>query len=175
MTMQGRVALVTGAASGIGRATAALFARHGASVAVSDVDREGGEQTAGMITEEGGRAVFIPCDVSDEQQVRGLVAATIDRFGRLDAACNNAGIEGEAAPTPDCTPENWRKVIDINLRGVWLCMKHEIPEMLKNQGGSIVNVSSIAGLVGFAGMPAYVASKHGVNGLTQVAARSRRR
>jgi NAD(P)-dependent dehydrogenase (short-subunit alcohol dehydrogenase family) len=166
----GKVAIVTGAASGIGRAAARLFARHGASVVVSDVDAEGGAETVQLIESEGGKATFVLCDIARPQQVRVLVDATIERFGRLDYACNNAGIEGEQCPTAECSEENFDRIISVNLRGTWLCMKHEIPRMLETGGGSIVNVSSIAGLIGLAGIPAYAASKHGMNGLTKTAA-----
>ncbi len=170
--MNGKTAIVTGAASGIGRATALLFAARGAKVIVSDVDQSGMEQTVGAIDDAGGEAHLVPCDISRPDEVARLIETTIDMFDRLDYACNNAGIEGEIADTVECSIENWRRVIDINLTGTWLCMKHEIPHMLapSNGGGAIVNVSSIAGLIGFGGLPAYVASKHGMNGLTKTAA-----
>lgn len=166
----GMVALITGASSGIGRATALAFAREGASVGVVDVLPEGANETVKMIEEAGGRALFIKCDVSQDDQVRAAVGKTIETFGRLDYAFNNAGIEGSVGSTADCTDENWNRVIDINLKGVWLCMKYQIPPMLKQGGGAIVNCSSVAGLTGFEGIPAYVASKHGVVGLTRAAA-----
>lgn len=165
-----RVALVTGAASGIGRAAAVMFASRGARVAVSDIDREGCDRTVAAVTEAGGEAHAIPCDVADPDQIARMFEEIASRFGRLDAACNNAGIEGQLAPTDSCTEENWRRIIDINLRGAWLCMKHEIPMLRKAGGGAIVNVSSIAGLIGYPNLPAYVASKHGLNGLTKTAA-----
>jgi NAD(P)-dependent dehydrogenase (short-subunit alcohol dehydrogenase family) len=168
--MRGKVALVTGASSGIGRATALAFARGGADVVVADVLEQGGAQTAAMVEELGGRALFVKCDVSQGADVKDMMRQTIEKFGRLDYAFNNAGIEGKQAPTADCSDENWDRVIDINLKGVWLCMKYQIPLMLKQGSGSIVNCSSIAGLVGFPGIPAYVASKHGVVGLTKTAA-----
>ena len=168
--MNGKVALVTGSAVGIGQAAAQLFASRGAKVVVSDIDLDGGEAAAEAIRTAGGEAQFIACDVSQPWQVQALVAGAVERFGRLDYACNNAGIEGEQASTVDCTEENWQRVIDINLRGVWLCMKYEIPRMLQSGGGAIVNISSIAGLVGFQWICSYVASKHGINGLTRVAA-----
>lgn len=167
---QRRVALVTGAGSGIGRATALAFARAGLRVVASDVDRASSEETACQIQKLGGQAIAVVADVSEPGDVERLVANTREAFGRLDVACNNAGIEGEQAATVDCTEANWDRVLGINLKGVWLCMKHEIPLMRANGGGSIVNVSSIAGVVGFQGIPAYVASKHGINGLTKVAA-----
>ncbi|HRK02187.1 MAG TPA: SDR family oxidoreductase [Oligoflexia bacterium] len=166
----GKVALVTGAASGIGRATAIAFAKSGANVVVADVLEKGGTETASMIDALGRKALFVRCDVSDTQNVKDLVRRTVEKFGRLDFAFNNAGIEDTPASTTECTEDNWHKTIDINLKGVWLCMKYEIPELLKQGGGAIVNCSSIAGLIGFSGIPAYTASKHGVIGLTKTAA-----
>jgi NAD(P)-dependent dehydrogenase (short-subunit alcohol dehydrogenase family) len=168
--MRGKVAIVTGASSGIGRATARLFATCGARVLMSDVDEAGGKAAADDIRRGGGAAAFIRCDISRTSDVRAMVDRSISEFGRLDFACNNAGIEGEQAETADCTEENWERVLGVNLRGTWLCMKYEIPRLLESGGGAIVNISSIAGLVGFAGIPAYVASKHGMNGLTRTAA-----
>lgn len=168
--MKDKVAIVTGAASGIGRAAARLFSKNGAQVVIADRDLDGIEETLSMIKKSGGKGIAVETDISDSAEVKELVDQAVKTFGKLDYACNNAGIEGEQAFTPDCTPENWNRVIDINLRGTWYCMKHEIPEMLKNGGGSIVNISSIAGLIGFPGIPAYVGSKHGINGLTKTAA-----
>lgn len=168
--MDARVALVTGAAAGIGRATALAFAARGDRVVVSDVDAPGGEETVALILGRGGEAIFVPADVSRPEEVEALVARCVETFGRLDYAFNNAGIEGESAPTADCSLENWDRVLSVNLRGAWLCMKYEIPAMLRAGGGSIVNCSSVAGLVGFRGSPAYVASKHGMVGLTRTAA-----
>lgn len=165
-----KVALVTGASSGIGRATAIAFARQGAAVMVADVLTDGGDQTVRMIQDHGGRAQFVRCDVSRSEEVQAMVEKTVEVFGRIDYAFNNAGIEGKQAFTADSAEENWDQVIDINLKGVWLCMRHQLPQMLKQRGGVIVNCSSIAGLVGFPGIPAYVASKHGVIGLTKTAA-----
>ena len=166
----GKVALVTGAASGIGKATALAFAAEGADVVVSDVIETDGLRTAGSIEALGRRSLFVKCDVSSEGDVKNLLSRTIETFGRLDCAVNNAGIEGKPGNTADCTTENWDRVIAVNLKGVWLCMKNEIPQMLKQGSGSIVNISSIAGLIGFQNIPAYVASKHGVIGLTRSAA-----
>jgi NAD(P)-dependent dehydrogenase (short-subunit alcohol dehydrogenase family) len=167
----GKVALVTGSASGIGRSCAQLFAREGASVVVSDVALEGGEQTVRLIEEDGGEASFVEADVSKGAQVEALVGRTVEAYGRLDYAFNNAGIEGRMATnTADYPEEDWDRVIAINLKGVWLCMKHEIAQMLSQGGGSIVNNSSVEGLVGLEGTSAYAASKHGVVGLTKTAA-----
>ena len=163
-----KVALVTGASFGIGRATALLFAHKGAKVVLADWVEN--PETMDLIKKEGGEAIFIKCDVSKTKDVKALFQYTIDTYGRLDFAYNNAGIEGESAPIHECTEENWDKTINVNLKGVWLCMKYEIIEMLKQGKGAIVNCSSIAGLVGFQGLPAYVASKHGIIGLTKTAA-----
>jgi NAD(P)-dependent dehydrogenase (short-subunit alcohol dehydrogenase family) len=169
-SMEGRVALVTGAAAGIGRAAAEAFARQGAKVVVSDVTAEAGEAVAAGIRGAGGEAEFVRCDVARPEEVEALVRRTAGLFGRLDCAFNNAGIEGVSAPTAECTEENWDRVIGTNLKGVWLCMRHEIPVMLRQGGGAIVNCASVAGLVGFRGIPAYTASKHGLIGLTRTAA-----
>lgn len=168
--VQGKVALVTGGASGIGRATALAFAREGAKVLVSDVVVAGGEETVVLIKAAGGEAQFVKADVAKPAEVDALVAKVVAAHGRLDCAFNNAGIEGAMTSTVDCTEENWDRTIAVNLKGVWLCMKAEIAQMLKQGGGAIVNTASVAGLVGFAGLPAYVASKHGVVGLTKTAA-----
>lgn len=166
-----KVALVTGASSGIGKATAEAFASAGYAVALADRDEAAGKRVAAAIEASGKRAMFVRCDVADESDVASLVEQTVGRFGRLDAAFNNAGIEGDPAPTADCSGANFDRTIAVNLKGVWLCMVHEIRQMLKQEGGgAIVNCASIAGLVGFAGLPAYVASKHGVVGLTRTAA-----
>lgn len=169
-SMEGKVALVTGAGSGIGRESALAFSRAGAKVVVSDIAVDGGEETVRMITDAGGDAIFVECDVAQEGDVKALVAKTVETYGKLDCAHNNAGIEGMAGPCAECTEENWDRTIGINLKGVWWCCKYEIPEMLRNGGGAIVNTSSVAGLVGFAGIPAYTASKHGVVGLTKTIA-----
>jgi NAD(P)-dependent dehydrogenase (short-subunit alcohol dehydrogenase family) len=165
-----KVAVVTGGSSGIGRETALGFARNGAAVVVSDIDEGLGSETARQITGLGGRAQFVGCDVSQESEIVRLMEQTKSRWGRLDFACNDAGIEGQQGVTTSCSTENFDRTVSVNLRGVWLSMKYEIPFMLETGGGAIVNVSSIAGLIGFPGLPAYVASKHGVNGLTKTAA-----
>ncbi len=169
-SMQGKVAMVTGASAGIGRAAALAFAREGAHVALADIDVERGEATATEVEGLGVEATFIRADVSDGSSVADLVRGTVDRLGRLDFAFNNAGIEGVQAPTADCTVENWDRTIAVNLTGVFFCMREEIPRMLDHGGGVIVNNSSVAGLVGFPGIPAYTASKHGILGLTKTAA-----
>jgi NAD(P)-dependent dehydrogenase (short-subunit alcohol dehydrogenase family) len=165
--LSGKVALVTGAASGIGRQSALAFARAGAKVVVSDVTVDAGEETVSMIKKAGGEAFFVRADVSKSGDVNALVAKTVEKYGKLDCAHNNAGIEGTLGPCGDCTEENWDRTIAINLTGVFLCCKAEIAQFLKQGGGVIVNTASVAGLVGFAGIPAYTASKHGVNGLTK--------
>ena len=169
-SMDGKVALVTGAASGIGEATALLFAERGASVAVADVEVAGGEATVAMITDGGGSAVFVECDVSDEEQVKAMVATTVATFGRLDYAANNAGIDGPMAPLAEQAAADYDRVLAVNLRGVFLGMKYQLPVMVAQGAGAIVNTASVAGLVGFANLSPYVASKHGVNGLTKAAA-----
>lgn len=165
-----KVALLTGAASGIGQAAAILYARYGAKVVVSDINEEGGNETVAMIQKEGGDASFIKADISKAADCKNLIADTIGKYGRLDAACNNAGIGGEQGPVSEMSTENWHKVIGINLTGVFYCMKYEIEAMKNNGGGAIVNISSILGSVGFQGAAAYVAAKHGVVGLTRAAA-----
>ncbi|MCV2395167.1 SDR family oxidoreductase [Actinotalea sp. M2MS4P-6] len=166
----GKVALVTGAAAGIGRASAVAFAREGARVVVVDDDVEGGEKTVAMVEEIGGTAVFVECDVSDAADVEAAMAKTMSAFGRLDCAHNNAGIEGPMALTAEYEEEDWDRLIDVNLKGAWLCMKHEIPRMLFRGGGAIVNTASFAGIVGVEGLSSYSASKFGVTGITKVAA-----
>ena len=167
-TFKDKVALVTGGSFGIGRATALAFARKGAKVVLADWIEN--QETMDMIENLGGIAIFVKCDVSKSDDVKALIKKTIDTFGQLDFAYNNAGIEGASATTKDCSEENWDKTIGINLKGIWLCMKYEIPIMLQKGKGVIVNCASVAGLVGFQGLPAYVASKHGVIGLTKTAA-----
>lgn len=162
--------MVTGAGSGIGRATALAFARAGARVVVSDVLKDMGERTVALIREEGGEALFVECDVAQVSQVEALVGGTVKAFGRMDCAFNNAGIEGHQAQTADSDEENFDRVIAVNLRGVFLSMKYEIRAMVAQGGGAIVNNASVAALVGFAGLPAYCASKGGVIQLTRTAA-----
>ncbi len=168
--LDGKAVLVTGAGSGIGRQSALAMARYGARVAVADVVVAGGNETVEMIRGAGGEAFFVEADVSLAESVEAMVAAVVERFGGIDGAHNNAGIEGAQAPTADCTEENWDRVLGINLKGIWLSMRAEIPRMVAGGGGSIVNTASIAGLVGFQGLTAYSASKFGVVGITKVAA-----
>ncbi len=167
----GKVAFVTGAASGIGREAALAFARRGASVVVADVSVQGNQETARMIEEQRGRALGVRCDVMRAEDVKGALDRTVKAFGRLDFAFNNAGVEPKKlAPTAEWEEEEWNQIIDIDLRGVFLCMKYEIPLMLNQGGGAIVNTSSGAGVIGIKGSPAYTAAKHGVIGLTRAAA-----
>nr|WP_282456732.1 SDR family NAD(P)-dependent oxidoreductase [Chitinophaga sedimenti] len=167
---EGKVALVTGGGSGIGEATALLYANHGAKVVVSDINEQHGQAVTGKIKELGGQAIFVKCNVASPQDCEQLVAATVKAYGRLDAACNNAGIAGDVKPTGELSVENFDKVISINLSSVFYCMRAQIPQMEKQGGGSIVNMASILGQVGFANSCAYVAAKHGVVGLSQNAA-----
>src|SRR5947209_20622246 len=164
MTMNGsfagKVAFVTGAASGIGRAAALAFAAEGASVVAADVSEQGNQETVRLIEERGGRALAVRCDVSRAEDVTAALAQTTQEFGRLDFAFNNAGIEPrKPAPTAEYDEEEWDRIFDINLRGVFLCMKHEIPLILRQGGGAIVNTSSGAGVIGIKGSPAYTAAK----------------
>ena len=165
-----RVALVTGGAGGIGRASAIAFAREGAKVVVADVQDVGGEETVSSITAAGGEAIFIKTDVSNSQDVSALIERTMQAYGRLDYAHNNAGIRGERGRLHHSTEENWDRVIETNLKGIWLCMKYELPAMLEAGYGAIVNTASIAGVVGVRKYAPYTASKHGVIGLTKAAA-----
>ncbi len=166
----GKVALVTGGASGIGEACVRTFALDGAKVVVADTDVQLGERVAATAKRLGGDALFLRCDVSDPEAVEQAVQTTIEAFGGLDMAVNNAGVAGEASFVGDYGVEEWRRVIDVNLNGVFYCMRAEIPRMLAHGGGAIVNMASILGSLGFATAPAYVAAKHGVVGLTQTAA-----
>jgi NAD(P)-dependent dehydrogenase (short-subunit alcohol dehydrogenase family) len=166
----GKVAFVTGAANGIGRAAALAFARRGASVAVADVAAQANQETAGIIEKLGGRALAVRCDVTRTEDVKAALDKAVEAFGRLDFAFNNAGVEQPIMATADLTEDGWDRIADINLRGVFLCMKYEIPLMLEQGGGAIVNTSSGAGVKGFAGQAAYCAAKYGIIGLTKAAA-----
>jgi NAD(P)-dependent dehydrogenase (short-subunit alcohol dehydrogenase family) len=168
--MKDKVVIVTGAASGIGRATALALAREGARLSLSDVDESGGRKTLEAVQGAGAEAFFLRTDVTDEAQVGSMVTKTVERFGRLDAAFNNAGIENDPKPTTDMTLAVFERVLAVNLRGVFLCMRAEIPAMLRQGKGSIVNTASVAGLLGAPGLLPYVASKHAVVGMTRTAA-----
>jgi NAD(P)-dependent dehydrogenase (short-subunit alcohol dehydrogenase family) len=168
--LAGKVAFVTGAASGIGRAAALAFARAGSSVVVADVVAEANQETASLIEQSGGRAVAVRCDVTRSEDVQAALQKAVDAFGRLDVAFNNAGAEQAVKPAAETTEEEWDRIIAINLRGVFLCLKYEIPLMLEQGGGAIVNTSSGAGVKGFGGGVAYAASKFGVVGLSKSAA-----
>lgn len=168
---QDPVALVTGAGSGIGRATARAFAHEGYTTILADVHKEQGSEALKECEREGATCRFVQCDVSDEASVKKLIGEIVSTFGRLDAAFNNAGIEGEVAPTGECSTGNFDRVIAVNLRGVFLCMREELKQMkTQEMGGVIVNTSSVAGLIGLPGVPAYDASKHAIVGLTRTAA-----
>jgi NAD(P)-dependent dehydrogenase (short-subunit alcohol dehydrogenase family) len=167
--LRGKVALVTGGNSGIGRSVAIAFARAGAKVVIAARGVEKGEETVALIRNEGGECRFVRTDVSKRAEVEALADRIVDTFGRLDCAVNNAAIEGQK-PFLDWTEDEWDATIDTNLKGVWLCMRSEIPQMLKVGGGAIVNISSVAGLIGFPLHAPYVAAKHGVHGLTKTAA-----
>src|SRR5690242_6025380 len=166
----GKVALVTGAASGMGLATARAFAQAGAAVALSDFRKDVVNAEAQKLAAAGHRAIAVPCDVSDDNQVAAMVDRTVAGFGRLDAAFNNAGVMARIAPTADGTREEWDRVIGVNLRGVWSCMKHELRQMQRQGSGAIVNNASVGALTGNPGIGSYIASKHGVVGLTRTAA-----
>jgi NAD(P)-dependent dehydrogenase (short-subunit alcohol dehydrogenase family) len=165
-----KVAIVTGGASGIGKVTAHEPALQGASVVIANRNKQAGEQAVQEITRAGGTASFIQTDVSNEAQVKNLVEQTVAIYGRLDLAFNNAGVEQSPTALPDQTEALYQQVMDINVKGVWLCLKHQIPAMLANGGGSIVNTSSFSGAIAFATIPLYVASKHAVVGLTKAVA-----
>jgi NAD(P)-dependent dehydrogenase (short-subunit alcohol dehydrogenase family) len=169
-TFTGKVAFITGAANGIGREAALAFVREGARVVAADISEKGNEETVRQIEELGGDALAVTCDVRRNVDVQRALDKTTQAFGRLDFAFNNAGIEYAIKPAAEITEEEWGRIIDIDLRGVFLCMKHEIPLILKQGGGAIVNTSSGAGIKGFKGGAPYVAAKHGVIGLTKAAA-----
>lgn len=166
----GKVAIVTGAASGIGRATALAFGRAGAHVVVADTAIDGGHATAAMIVESGGKALFVRSDIGKASEVEALVEKTVNHYGRLDIAVNNAAIDEESAPVAEGDEEQFDRIMDANVKGVWLCMKYQLRQMLKQGGGAIVNVSSVSGLVGAPNRAIYAASKHAVVGLTRSAA-----
>lgn len=169
-SLEGKVAVVTGGGSGIGVAVARAFAREGAKVVVADINTPGGERTADMIKEEGGDAIFVQTDVSSGLNVEAMVDKAVEVYGRLDCACNNAGTLGRRVRTHEMTEEEWVRIVGVNLKGVWLCMKYELVQMLKQGKGAIVNMASFAGVVAANASSAYGASKHGVVGLTKTAA-----
>lgn len=166
----GKTAIVTGAGAGIGRSVSMLFAEKGANIVVADLLVEGGEETVSMIKENNGDAIFVKTDVTQSGDIQNLVDKTMETYGRLDYACNNAGISSPPLSVVEHPEDLWDMILNINLKGVWLCMKYEIPEMLKNGGGAIVNMGSIMSIAADANCPAYAASKHGVIGLTRSAA-----
>lgn len=168
--LEGKIALVTGASSGLGKATALMFAGEGASVVVASRREAETEATALLIRDAGGRSIAVPTDVSSPEQVRAMVEATISTYGRLDVAFNNAGVFGAEGPIHEAPEDQWDSLMDTNLKGTWLCMKYELPHMLEAGCGSIVNMASSAGLAGWSDGPLYSASKHGVIGLTKSAA-----
>lgn len=169
-SLSGKIALVTGAGSGIGRSIALAYAKEGVRVVVSDIDETGGNDTLHMITKGGGEALFFRADTSSPQDNKALIEFTVNQFGGLHIACNNAGIGGPLARTGEYPIEGWQKVIEVNLSGVFYGMRYQIEAMLKSNGGVIINMASILGIVGTAQSPAYVAAKHGVIGLTKAAA-----
>lgn len=169
-TLENKVAIITGAASGIGKATAMLFAKEGAKVVISDIDEAKGNETVEAIEKDGGVAIFIKADTSDPKAMEQLVNQTVEKFGGLHIAVNNAGIGGAQQPVADYPIEDWKRVLDINLSGVFYGIKYQVPAMLKSGSGSIINMASILGQVGQAEVAGYVAAKHGVVGLTKTAA-----
>lgn len=170
LMLEGKIALVTGCAGGIGRAALLGFAREGAVVVGVDVDGQRGEESAAMARANGGRAQFMRVDVTKAAEVESLIKRVVEAHGRLDCAFNNAGVEGAVVTTTECTEAEFDRIMSVNVRGVWLCMKYELLQMVRQGAGAIVNTSSVAGLVGFVGLPVYTASKHAVIGLTKAAA-----
>jgi NAD(P)-dependent dehydrogenase (short-subunit alcohol dehydrogenase family) len=168
--LQDQVIIITGASTGIGRATARACAKEGAALVLADINDDDGNKLARELEVSGTRAMYQRCNVSQEDDVANLVYEAVSTFGQIHAAFNNAGIEGLRANTASCTTHNWDAIMDTNLKGVWLCMKYQIPEMLKYGSGAIVNCASVAGHIGIPEMPAYVASKHGLIGLTKTTA-----
>ena len=168
--LKDRVAVITGAASGIGKACAEVFCRRGAKVVLSDLESSNGESVAAGLRDQGYDAIFVACDVSDAEEVENLMDQAVETFGTLHIGVNNAGISGQMEMTGEMSTEAWQQVIDVNLTGAFFCMKAQIEKMLAGEGGSIINVASVAGAVGFATAPAYTASKHGLVGLTRTAA-----
>jgi NAD(P)-dependent dehydrogenase (short-subunit alcohol dehydrogenase family) len=164
---EGKVVLVTGGSYGIGRAAALAFSRRGAKVVVADIDVQKGEETVHRIKESGAEAIFVKTDVSQEEDVKAMVKKTVETYSKLDCAFNNAGIHKVFVSAIDFVEKDWNEIIDVNLKSVWLCMKYEIPQMLRLGKGAIVNTSSAAGLIAAPSNPAYPASKHGVVGLTK--------
>lgn len=169
-SFENKVILITGAASGIGQTTAVALAKAGAKLLLADIDAEGGEATADLIRSKGETAVFVPTDVADAAQVQAMVERGVSEYGRIDGAFNNAGIEGSSARMTDIDSDTFDRIMNINVKGVWLCMKYQIPQMIAQGGGSIVNTASVAGLIGSHSLSVYGASKHAVVGLTKSAA-----
>lgn len=168
--MEGKAGIVTASGSGIGRASALAFAAEGAKVVVSDVAEDAGKQTVRLIREAGGEAMFVKCDVGEEKEVKILIDTAVEAYGKLDWAHNNAGIGAPTVPITDTKTEDWERTMQINLGGMYFCLKYEIPAMLKSGGGAIVNTASTSGLLGTPGLSVYTSSKWGVNGLTKTAA-----
>ena len=168
--LEGKVSLITGGGSGIGKASALAFAREGSKVVVADVNVDGGDETVRLIQDTGGEATFVRADVSNASDVSAMVDHAVQTYNRLDCAFNNAGVSGGPGRIHEYTEDDWSRVLDINLTGVWLCLKYEIIQMLNQGGGAIVNTASVLGLVGGSRSPAYGATKHGVVGLTKTAA-----